>query len=104
MMISILKFKKNNRWHDIYIDRVIGKNLGNMIKLKVNLMRSSCKPREWTIFNCFLTILPPSVAILKMINFTLGHKCKPRLPYPLLPLLLTFTPTKYVTYNLYLSK
>lgn len=50
--------------------------------------------REWTVFNCLLTILPPSVAIFKMINFTFGHKCKPRLPYSLLPLLLTFT-TRY---------
>uniref|UniRef100_A0A7C9F2W1 Uncharacterized protein n=1 Tax=Opuntia streptacantha TaxID=393608 RepID=A0A7C9F2W1_OPUST len=45
-------------------------------------------PGKWTVFNSLLTIFPPSIAVFKMINFTLRHKSKPGLPYPLLNLLL----------------
>lgn len=43
-------------------------------------------PRIWAVLHGLLSILPPAVAILKIVDLALGHECKARLPNPLLAL------------------
>jgi len=44
-------------------------------------------PWERTVLDSFLAVLPPSVAVLEVIDLALGQEREPRLPRPLLPLL-----------------
>lgn len=44
------------------------------------------------VLDSFLAVLPPSVAVVQLVNLALCHECKPWLPLPLLVLLLRFQP------------
>lgn len=50
-------------------------------------------PWERAVLDSFLAILPPSVAVVEVIELGLGHEREPRLPRPLQPLLRRRFPT-----------
>lgn len=55
-------------------------------------------PWKWTVFDCLLPILSPSVAIFQMINLALSHECESGLIASLLSLLSTFVPAARIIY------
>lgn len=60
----------------------------------VNLDGINLVPGMGAVFDSFLSVLSPSIAIVKVINFTLCHERKSRFSLSLLILLFRFQPEK----------
>jgi hypothetical protein len=40
-------------------------------------------PWEWAVLDGLLSVLPPAVSVLEVVDLALGHECEPRLPRPM---------------------
>lgn len=51
-------------------------------------------PWKWAVLDGLLAILPPAVAVLEVVDLRLGHEGEPRLPCPLITIILTLPPRR----------
>lgn len=85
-MMTVLAFICGN-----YSCGIFRGTLNSFLHSAFGICAAIIAPWKWTIFNGLLTIFPPTVAILQMINFTLCHECESLLPDSLRPLLFNLT-------------
>ena len=70
--------------------RVIGGTFNTLLNAATGGGATVITSRIRAVFNGFLTVFPPSIAVVEMIHFAFSHERKSRLSYPFLILFFRF--------------